>query len=290
MESSLFKKLPLELRLDIYERALHIVGFVKVTLNTTCDEVKRIRKEKRIWAKERPPKRNQQKNLMSITATCKEIARETAGIVFAVNDSWTFVHPEDNSADWGKRVREWSKLAKHNHLHHLINNVQFDLGVFIARKAYDRQFDPMDIPNEAAALFLNLPKSLRRPAINHTIKVTLNWTRGVRLTPEWKDQIGPCYYALPMFGSEEEIEAAIREPARKESAHLRALMKEWEIKWPYGIPFTLSRQNSVEFDDQEPRVWGDMHNFRQVAIQLEKAMKQHAEVFGAELREKKLEW
>lgn len=48
MESSPLKELPLELRLNIYERVLHADKFVKVTLNTVSDEVKRIRKEKRI--------------------------------------------------------------------------------------------------------------------------------------------------------------------------------------------------------------------------------------------------
>ena len=95
MDKSPFGKLPLELRLDIYQRVLHVEEDLRITLDNTSSKHRRSRTKKvnRRPTRSTPP----QKNLLAIRSTCKEVYLETDGIVSAVNNSWTFVHCEDNT-------------------------------------------------------------------------------------------------------------------------------------------------------------------------------------------------
>jgi len=97
MDNSPLKKLPLELRLEIYEMVFYAEDGVKVTLNKPVHE------------KERLPMENyaSQPHFLALRSTCKEIAQETNDVVFKVNDFWTFVQPNDDSTAWGKRLRQW---------------------------------------------------------------------------------------------------------------------------------------------------------------------------------------
>jgi hypothetical protein len=127
MDKSPFDKLPLELRLDIYERVLHVEDGLRITLDNKPSKYQRSHTKN---ADRRPTRSSSlQKNLLAIRATCKEVYLETDGIVSSVNNSWTFVHCEDNTTAWGKRARRWLLLAGPE-AQRRVRSVQFDLGVW----------------------------------------------------------------------------------------------------------------------------------------------------------------
>ena len=127
MDNSPLKRLPLELRLDIYERVLYAEE-VKVTLNKPIEKAKRITLDEY----------NHQPHPPAIRSICKEIAAETAGIVYKINDSWSFIQPDDDSTAWGKRLQQWCRNAGEDCLKRA-QNVQFDIGEWDSRpKNYPR--------------------------------------------------------------------------------------------------------------------------------------------------------
>jgi hypothetical protein len=97
MDKSPLARLPHELRLDIFERALDAEKGVKVTLNKPVSQDRK-RLSMRTYAR--------QPHHLAIQATCKEIANATAGLVFKVNDSWSFVAMDDDTTAWGYRVQK----------------------------------------------------------------------------------------------------------------------------------------------------------------------------------------
>lgn len=284
MNSSPLSNLPLELRLDIYERVLHVEGGVTVTLNkprTKAKEKKSPKKYKELASS------SKQKNLLAISATCKEIARETAGILFSTNDTWTFTSPDDDSTAWGKRVREWSDAAdQKNHLRRA-KKVQFDLGVRSTR----HHFEPMDIPNEAAALFLNLPRVLSQPTITHTIKLTLDWTRGVRLGHKRRERLSPCIFDLPMFGTHKEIRDALHGPLRRQTS-FRDLHAEWRKAWAEGTESSAPGTYPPKYPEQFDRLVDDSACAGIAVIDIEGTMCEYADEIGKKLFERSegLEW
>lgn len=87
MDDSPLKRLHLELRLNIYEIVPYAEAYIKVTLNKPIDEKERLP----MYDYTSKPHR------LAIRSTCKEIAQQTAGIVFKINDSWSFVQMNDDS-------------------------------------------------------------------------------------------------------------------------------------------------------------------------------------------------
>lgn len=117
MDNSPLRKLPIELRLNIYERALYVDGGVKVTLNRPQSKKRRLSMEQ--YASRPHP--------LALQSTCKAIADETAGLVFKVNTSWIFAQVDDDSTSWGKRVQQWRQQAGERCLERA-QSVQYDIG------------------------------------------------------------------------------------------------------------------------------------------------------------------
>jgi hypothetical protein len=187
MDNSPLKRLPLELRLDIYEKVLYAEAGVKVILNKPIDERSRLSMDK--YTSNPHP--------LAIQSTCKEIAKETAGIVFNTNDSWSFVQMDDDSAAWGKRLRKWCRDAGEEFLERA-RNVQFDIGQWNSRLRYLPHRGPHKfLHRQISSMYQNLPKQLRQ--CEQTFKLRIKWSSGVRLADGSKDRLSVVKLVLPLW-------------------------------------------------------------------------------------------
>lgn len=152
MDNSPLTRLPLKLRLDIYDKILYAEAGVKVTLNKPIDNKKRLPMDT-YTSKPHP---------LAIVSTCKEIAKEAAGTVFKINDSWSFVQMNDDSTAWGKRLRQWCRVAGDECLRRA-RNVQFDIGRWDSRpNKYPRGDITKVLHAQIGSMYQNLPGRLRQ--------------------------------------------------------------------------------------------------------------------------------
>jgi len=230
MDKSPFGKLPLELRLDIYERALYVEEGLRITLDNTSRKYQRSHTKKA----DRKPTRSTspQNNLLAIRATCKEFYLETDGIVSTVNNSWTFVHCEDNTTAWGKRARKWFLLAGPESQKR-VKSVQFDIGVWTKQQNNNRS-RVHDVPNEAIAMWYHLPKLLKQPAVDCNIRLAVDWTSVTRLRGVGKEAFGPCTYNIPIWRPSKEIQAAIKLSTRAKQQQALTHARAWRDSWAWG--------------------------------------------------------
>jgi hypothetical protein len=187
MDDSPLKRLPLELRLEIYDRVLYAEAGVKVTLNKPFDEKKRL-----------PMKKHTSKaHPLAIQFTCREIAKETADRVFKVNDSWSFLQTNDDSTAWGKRLRQWCRNAGEDCLQRA-QNVQFDIGEWDSRpNKYPRGDITKVLHAQIGSMYQNLPRQLRQ--CEQTFKLRINWSSGVKLADGSKDPLNVVTLVLPLW-------------------------------------------------------------------------------------------
>jgi hypothetical protein len=267
MDKSPFDKLPLELRLDIYERVLHVEDGLRITLDNKPSKYQRSHTKN---ADRRPTRSSSlQKNLLAIRATCKEVYLETDGIVSSVNNSWTFVHCEDNTTAWGKRARRWLLLAGPE-AQRRVRSVQFDLGVWTKqqRNIHSRADDA---PREAIAMWSYLPKRLKQRSIDCSIKLTVDWTSGMRLPGAGRAAFGPCVYKIPMWRSRKEVQDAI-----KQSTHLqqqRALVhaRAWRDSWAWGDGDTPAFKSPPRFNRWGPQLYREVDDLYEMSCALARA-------------------
>lgn len=187
MDHSPLRRLPLELRLDIYEKVLYAEAGVKVTLNKPIDDSERLPMDK-YTSRPHP---------LAIQSTCKEIAKETAGIVFKINDSWSFVQMNDDSTAWGKRLQQWCRDAGDDCLLRA-RNVRFDIGEWDSRPAkYPRGNLTRVLHAQIGSMYQNLPKQLRQ--CEQTFKLQLKWSSGVKLADGSRDRLTKVTLVLPLW-------------------------------------------------------------------------------------------
>lgn len=196
MDSSPLRKLPIELRLDIYERVLFVDGGVKVTL-------------KKPQSKKRRPSREayaSQPHILALHSTCREIA-ETAGLIFRVNRSWIFAQMDDDSTSWGKRVRQWSQQAGEQCLQRA-QSVQYDIGGWCSSlHCYPRGDTTASLLSVIGSMYQNLPKQLRQ--CEQTFKLRLNWSCAMPRCKKQGDRerSPPLTFVVPMWTTAQKIEA-----------------------------------------------------------------------------------
>jgi hypothetical protein len=218
MDESPLKRLPIELRLDIYERVLYTEEVVRVTLN------KPINKKKRASMNTY----NSQPHRLAIRSTCKEIAEETVGRVFKINDSWSFVHMDDNSTAWGKRLRQWCRAAGEDCLQRA-RKVQFDIGEWDSRpKSYPRGDLTKVLHAQIGSMYQNLPKRLRQ--CDQTFKLRLKWSSGVKLADGSRDRLDVVTLVLPLWSEIMSIQWCLFEAATQ----ARQALSKYDDTWYEG--------------------------------------------------------
>jgi hypothetical protein len=217
MDNSPLKRLPFELRLDIYEKVLYAEDGVKVTLNRPINEGTRISMNEYTFTP----------HLLAIRATCKEIAEETAGIVFKINDSWSFVQMNDDSAAWGKRLREWCRDAGDDCLLRA-RDVQFDIGEWDSRPAkYPRGDLTRVLHAQIGSMYQNLPKQLRQ--CEQTFKLRLKWSSGVKLADGSRDRLTKVTLVMPMWTNGLNIQGCVFDAACQAKAGLYKYDYTWHV-------------------------------------------------------------
>jgi hypothetical protein len=217
MDNSPLKRLPFELRLDIYEKVLHTEEGVKVTLNKPPDQKKRLSMDE--YTSTPHP--------LAIQSTCKEIAKETAGIVFKINDSWSFVQMNDDSAAWGKRLRQWCLHAGEDCLQ-CARNVQFDIGEWDSRPAkYPRGDLTRLLHAQIGSMYQNLPKQLRQ--CEQTFKLRLKWSSGVKLADGSRDRLTKVTLVMPLWTNGLNIQGCVFDAACQAKAGLYKYDYTWHV-------------------------------------------------------------
>jgi hypothetical protein len=267
MEYSPFGKLPIELRLDIYERVLHVEEGLRITLDNTSSKYQRSHTKK---ANRRPTRSTSpQKNLLAIRATCKEVYLETDGIVFAVNNSWVFVHCEDNTTAWGKRARRWLLLAGPQ-AQRRVKSVQFDLGAWTKQKRNMRSRAD-DAPREAIAMWCYLPKQLKQRSFDCSIKLTVGWTSGMKLPGAGRAAFGPCVYNIPMWRSREEVQDAIKQSTRTQQQQALVHARAWRDSWTWGDGDMPAFKSPPRFNKLGPQLYRDVDDLYEMSCALARA-------------------
>jgi hypothetical protein len=199
MDKSLLARLPAELRLDIFERALYAEKGVKITLNKPVSpEMKRL--SMRTYVRQPHP--------LAIKATCKEIANETVGLVFKANDSWSFVTMDDDSTAWGMRLRRWCQRIPSKQFLDSARLVQFDIGAwdsFPSRRP--RGSIRMLMYRQIGAMYQNLPKQLWQ--CEQEVKLRINWSSGAKRADGSRSSPSPIILIVPLWTTKANIQAAM---------------------------------------------------------------------------------
>lgn len=218
MDNSSLRKLPIELRLDIYERVLYVDGGVKVTRNRPQSRKQRLSREK--YASRPHP--------LALQSTCKAIADETADIVFQVNTSWIFAQMDDNSTSWGKRVQKWRQQAGEKCLERA-QSVQYDIGEWCSNaECFPRGKFSVMLLSAVGAMYQNLPKQLRH--CEQTFKLQLNWSCSSYKTKKAgrRDRASPLTFVVPIWTDPRIIEAAFPEKYDYDALLDRYRVSYWE--------------------------------------------------------------
>lgn len=216
MDKSPLKRLPLELRLDIYEKILYAER-AKVTLNRPIEKEKRISLD--TYTSLPHP--------LAIRSTCKEIATETAGIVYKINDSWSFIQPDDDSTAWGKRLRQWCGDAGKDCLQR-VRNVQFDIGEWDSRpKNYPRGDLTRVLHAQIGSMYQNLPKQLRQ--CEQTFKLSIKWSSGVKLADGSRDRLSKVTLVLPLWTDGVNIQGCVFDAACQAKGRLYKYDNTWHM-------------------------------------------------------------
>jgi hypothetical protein len=217
MDDSPLKRLPFEIRLDIYEKVLYAEAGVKVTLNQPINERKRLSMDE-YTSKPHP---------LAVQSTCKEIAKETAGIVFKINDSWSFVQMDDDSTAWGKRLRQWCRDAGDEFLQ-CARNVQFDIGQWDSRRRYFPYGDLTRLLHaQIGSMYQNLPKQLRQ--CEQTFKLRLKWSSGVKSADGSRDRLTKVTLVLPLWTDGLNIQGCVFDAACQAKAGLYKYDYTWHV-------------------------------------------------------------
>jgi hypothetical protein len=217
MDNSPLKRLPLELRLDIYEMVLYNDAGVKITLNKPIDEKKRLPMDK-YTSKPHP---------LAIQSTCKEIAKETAGIVFKINDIWSFAHTDDDNTAWGKRVRQWCRVAGEDCLQRA-EHVQFDIGEWDSRPRWYPRGDLTKVLHaQIGSMYQNLPKQLRQ--CEQTFKLRIKWSSGVKLADGSTDGLRKVTLVLPLWTDSVNIQGCVFDAACQAKEGLYGYDYTWHV-------------------------------------------------------------
>jgi hypothetical protein len=267
MDKSPFGKLPLELRLDIYERILHVDEGLRITLDKTSSKHHRSHTKK---ADCRPTRSTSpQKNLLAIRATCKEVYLETDGVVSAVNNSWIFVHCEDNTTAWGKRARKWLLLAGLK-AQSRVRTVQFDIGVW-TKQQRNIESRAHDAPKEAIAMWYYLPKLLKQRSIDCSVKLTVDWASSMKVPGGARAAFGPCVYNIPMWRSREEIQTAIKQSTRAQQEQAQVHARAWRDSWAWGDGDLPASKSPPRFNRWGPRLYREIDDLYEVSCALARA-------------------
>ena len=218
MDNSPLKHLPLELRLDIYDKVLYAEEGVKVTLNQPVGDRNRLTREEHA----------SEPHFLSLRSTCKQIAKETAGTVFKINDSWTFAQTNDDSTVWGKRLRLWCHYAGEACLQRA-QYVQFDIGEWDSRpKSYPRGDIIKLLHYQIGSMYQNLPRQLRQ--CEQSFKLRIRWSSGVKLANGSRDRLKVVTLILPLWTDDLIIQSCVSDAASQANGGLL----EYDYTWHVG--------------------------------------------------------
>jgi hypothetical protein len=232
MDNSPLKKLPLELRLEIYEMVFYAEDGVKVTLNKPVHEKKHLPLEN--YAS-RP-------HFLALRSTCKEIAQETNDVVFKVNDFWTFVQPNDDSTTWGKRLRQWCLHAGEECLQRA-QDIEFDIGQWDSRPQwYPRGDITILLHAQIGSMYQNLPKQLRQ--CKQSFKLRIRWSSGVKLADGSRDRLNVVTLILPLWTDD----LCIQEWVFEAASQARKGLYKYDDIWHMG-----SKDGKIRPNCEPPR-------------------------------------
>jgi hypothetical protein len=210
MDKSPLARLPHELKLDVFERVLYAEKGVKVIFNKPVSP-ERKRLSMRTYARQPHP--------LAIQATCKEIAKDTAGLVFKVNDSWSFVAMDDDTTAWGYRIQKWCHRIAGKQCLDRARLVQFDIGAwdsFPSRRP--RGSISLLLHTQIGAMYQNLPKQLRQ--CEQEFKLRIIWSSGIKRADGSRSSPGPIILIVPLWTTKANIQAAVEKSIwRAEGRH-----------------------------------------------------------------------
>lgn len=260
LDNSPLRRLPVELRLDIYERVLQRANGMKVTLNPPRKYRKKITKP----------------HSLALRFTCKVIYRETTGIVFAINDTWRFSHPNDDSDAWGKRAQAWFARAGPRCLQRA-KAVQFDIGTWIVRSSGSQRRNPeSDVYSEVGSMYVQLPPELTRREIAHSIKLRIDWTEGITLACGDVDRLLPVPLLMPLFQPQRHFNALVEGAMKDYVREVGGRLSDYKARWK-------SRHVGVR-DRDDPR------DFGRESARMVKEILRTAELMSRVRRSVALEW
>jgi hypothetical protein len=246
LDNSPLKKLPLELRLDIYERVFYAEEAVKVTLNKPVPEKKRPTMDKYASLT----------HFLALRATCKEVAQETANIVLKVNDSWAFVQPNDDSTAWGKRLRQWCNNAGEACIQRA-RNIQLDIGQWDSRPRWHPRGDlVMSLHTQIGSMYQNLPKQLRQ--CEQSFKLRIRWSSGIKMADGSRDHLNVVTLVVPLWTTGMCIQACVWDAASQAREGLHKHDDTWYMGSRDGKirPFS----DPPRYDEQLARKIGPERN------------------------------
>lgn len=256
MESTFLRLLPAELRLAIYVEVLS-VDTVTVTLDKPSDRIKRCANTGKA-------------DLLAIRATCKAIYLETEGLMFKVNDSWRFVHPNDDTRSWGKRVQAWCSNTGALALQRT-KAVQFDIGAWITcPDGPQRQLPGDDATREVGAMFSELPVVLRRPSVKQSIRLDLDWTDGISLGFGRRNLFSNLTLIVPMWARREEILSVMSQQIEKHGRRAHSAFRYYRDCWQYGSDegYGVPLSFPPEYNHQGPKIYRELRTAQELAIVL----------------------
>lgn len=260
MENSLLGRLPIELRLDIYERVLHSEEGVNVTLKSSSG------------TENRP---TESAHPLAIQAVCSDIYHETSGIVFAVNDVWRIKAPEADVRDWIKCLRRWLAQADPRHLRKA-RAVELDLGTWKTKRGGPSTCEDAATYSvaTAGAVWDSLPVALKRPEIETTIKLRVDWTDGIRLSDGTVDKFAPYTIISRMWRAPKPAEIlddsawddkALGEYRDKAYESFRRYRTSWKDGRDDIPPFCCP----PDYNEEGPRIYEEMKELERVAFDVE---------------------
>jgi hypothetical protein len=230
MDKAPMNKLPHELKMDIFGIVLYAEKGVKVTLNKPISS-QRKRLSMRTYARQPHP--------LAIQATCRELFKATTGLVFKVNDSWSFVAMDDDTTAWGKRVQHWCHQIAGKQCLDRARLVQFDIGAWDSYSSRRlRGSISLSLYTQIGAMFQNLPKQLRQCEQNFKLRIV--WSQdchGVKHANGSKTFSPEVILIAPMWRTPAEIKAALNTSVYRTGGRHRRPPTETEISnWatPHG--------------------------------------------------------
>jgi len=213
MDGSPLRRLPAELRLDIYERCLLLENGLTLDFsgrNITCRYEARARR----------------KQILAITVTCKVIRAESAHLIFTINvvrcrTSSTLDALESLHAWFHRPASGPTKLIRH---------LETDLAE-CTPVSYD--FGPDVLAEQLARALLCYPEKLRRSGVQHRIRFCVAWASQLRVSNLCRRKLGRIEVVMNVSQTNDEareaLTAAVAAQMEGVDEHLQRLRSGWAV-------------------------------------------------------------